>query len=150
MSTDLSPPLALARRLRRVNRPMVAALTATALIRPLFSVTGLSDALGRPVTALVLTAVIALTWILAVGLTRVPEPLLTLVAVGVAYALAVLVGSAVLSPLLDGELRGPAAKPYAIVPLFVVNALWGAFCGVCATGVRRLRGTVRDRSVRDG
>ncbi|PAZ16692.1 hypothetical protein CLM62_07105 [Streptomyces sp. SA15] len=138
MSTDTRPPLA--HRLRGLNRPMVAALTAIALVRPLFSITGLSDALGKPLTPVLLTVVITLTWILAVGLTRVPEPLLTPVAAGVAYALAALVGSAVLSPVLTGELQGPLAQPYAIVPLFLVNAAWGAFCGICAIGVRRMRG----------
>ncbi|MEV5437196.1 hypothetical protein AB0K80_14440 [Streptomyces sp. NPDC052682] len=140
MSTDTTPPLAA--RLRRLNRPMVAALTATALVRPLFSITGLSESLGKPATPLLLTVLITLAWVLAVGLTRVPEPVLTTVAAGLGYALAALVLSAVLSPLLDGELRGPLAHPQAIVPLFLVNALWGAFCGVCALGVRRLRSSV--------
>ncbi|GAB2874175.1 hypothetical protein GCM10027074_47460 [Streptomyces deserti] len=137
MSTDTSPPLA--ERLRGLHRPMVAALTGIALVRPLFSVTGLSEAVGKPATALTLTALITLTWVLAVGLTRVPEPFLTLVAAGLGYALAALVLSAVLSPVLTGELQGPLAHPQAIVPLFLVNGLWGAFCGVCAVGVRRLR-----------
>ncbi|GAA2333018.1 hypothetical protein SVIO_107840 [Streptomyces violaceusniger] len=36
------------------------------VVRPLFSVTGLSDALGKPLTPLLLTAFISLAWILAV------------------------------------------------------------------------------------
>jgi hypothetical protein len=138
MSPDTSPPLA--QRLRHLSRPMVAALTAVALVRPLFSVTGLSETLGKPLTPVVLTLGITLTWILAVGLSRVREPLLTAVAAGVAYALAVLVLSAVLSPVLTGRLQGPLAQPLAIVPLFLFNGAWGAFCGACALGVRRLRG----------
>ncbi|MEU1668946.1 hypothetical protein ABZ547_36285 [Streptomyces sparsogenes] len=128
-------------RWRRLRPPLVAGLTAVALIRPLSSVAGPSDAWGRPATPLVLTAAVSLTWILVVGLGRAPEPVPTLVAAGLGYALAVLVLSAVLSPVLTGELRGPLAQPVAIVPLFAVNALWGALCGVFASGLRRMRGS---------
>ncbi|MEU2266033.1 hypothetical protein ABZ568_06235 [Streptomyces olindensis] len=116
------------------------ALTAVALVRPLFSVTGLSEALGKPLTPVVLTLAITLTWILAVGLSRVREPLLTLLAAGVMYALATLVLSGVLSPLLTGKLQGPLAQPMAIIPLILINLVWGAFCGACAIGLRRMRG----------
>ncbi|MFI1338390.1 hypothetical protein ACH4U7_51755 [Streptomyces sp. NPDC020845] len=125
---------------RRIHPPLVAGLTAVALIRPLCSITGLSDALGKPAAPLVLTAAISLTWILVVGLGTAREPVPTLVAAGLGYALAVLVLSAVLSPLLTGRLQGPLAHPISIVPLFAVNALWGALCGVCAGGLRRMRG----------
>ncbi|MDN3255499.1 hypothetical protein [Streptomyces sp. MA25(2023)] len=106
----------------------------------MFSVTGATDALGRPLTPLLLTLLISLFWILAVGLSRVREPLLTPVAAGVAYAVAALVLSGVLSPVLTSELRGPLARPQAILPMLLVNGVWGAVCGVCALGVRRLRG----------
>ncbi|MEU1321100.1 hypothetical protein [Streptomyces tibetensis] len=138
MNADTRLPIG--RRLRGVNWPLVAALTAVALVRPLFSIAGWSEALGKPLTPVVLTLGITLTWILAAGLSRVRDPLLTLVVTGVAYALAALVLSAVLSPLLTGKLQGPLAQPQAIVPLFLVNAAWGAFCGVCAIGLRRVRG----------
>ncbi|NGO12070.1 hypothetical protein G5C60_31825 [Streptomyces sp. HC44] len=132
--------LPLAERLRGLNWPLVTALTATALLRPPFSIVGLSDALGKSATSLTLTVFITLTWILAVGLSRVREPFLTLVTTGLAYAAAALVLSAALSPVLTGELQGPLAHPQAIVPLFLVNAVWGAVCGVCAVGLRRVRG----------
>ncbi|MEU1006277.1 hypothetical protein [Streptomyces tibetensis] len=138
MNADTRLPIG--RRLRGVNWPLVAALTAVALVRPLFSIAGWSEALGKPLTPVVLTLGITLTWILAAGLSRVRDPLLTLVVTGVAYALAALVLSAVLSPLLTGKLQGPLAQPQAIVPLFLVNAAWGAFCGACAIGLRRVRG----------
>ncbi|SOD46820.1 MULTISPECIES: hypothetical protein [unclassified Streptomyces] len=136
---NADPPLPIAQRLRGVNRPLVAALTAVALVRPLFSITGWSEALGKPLTPVILTLAITMTWILAVGLSRVRDPLLTLVVTGVAYALAALILSAALSPLLTGKLQGPLAQPQAIVPLFLVNAAWGAFCGACAMGLRRVR-----------
>ncbi|MEU0389530.1 hypothetical protein [Streptomyces chartreusis] len=138
MNADTRFPIV--QRLRGVNRPLVAALTAVALVRPLFSIAGWSEALGKPLTPVILTLAITLTWILAVGLSRVRDPLLTLVVTGVLYALTALVLSAVLSPLLTGKLQGPLAQPRAIVPLFLVNAAWGAFCGACAMGLRRVRG----------
>jgi len=124
---------------RRPRWPLAAVLAAVALVRPLASVVGLSDALGRPATPVVLTAAVSLVWILAAGLGRVRHPVLTLVAAGLGYALASLVLSAVLSPLLTGTLQGPLARPAAIVPVLAVNALWGAACGVCALGLQRLR-----------
>ncbi|WP_328767313.1 hypothetical protein [Streptomyces sp. NBC_00286] len=127
-------------QLQRLNLPLVIGLAAAALIRPLFSITGLSDSLGRPATPLILTAAISLVWIGVGALSRVREPLLTLTAAGLAYALGTIVLSGVLSPLLDGELEGPLAHPQAIIPVFAVNAAWGALCGVCALGMRRLRG----------
>ncbi|WP_220133063.1 hypothetical protein [Streptomyces ipomoeae] len=123
-------------RLRALRLPLIGGLTAIALVRPLFSVVGLSDALGKPVTPLVLTAVISLAWIVLVGLRRVPEPVLTLVAAGVAYSLAAVVLSGILSPILLGRLEGPLARPYAIVPMTVFNAVWGAVCGLLALAVQ--------------
>ncbi|MFC8571396.1 hypothetical protein ACFUIW_37145 [Streptomyces sp. NPDC057245] len=140
MSTRSGPGLPLSVRLRRLNRPVVALLAAVALVRPLFSVTGATDAIGRPLAPMLLTVVISLAWILVVGLSRVREPLLTPVVAGVAYALAALVLSGVLSPLLDGTLRGPLARPQTILPMLPVNGGWGAVCGVCALGVRQMRG----------
>lgn len=125
--------------IQRLNWPLVIGLVVVALVRPLFSIAGLSDVLGRPATPLVLTAVISLVWILSVGLSRVREPLLTLVAVGVGYALASVLLSAILSPILLGHLEGPLARPIALVPLLVVNVGWGAVCGALALGLRRLR-----------
>lgn len=123
----------------RLNWPLVLGLAALALIRPLFSIVGLSDALGKPGTPLVLTATITLTWALVVGLNQVREPVVTLVASGLAYAVMVIGLSAVLSPILTGELQGPLAMPLAIIPLLVTNALWGVAAGGLALLIRGLR-----------
>jgi hypothetical protein len=128
-----------AKPLHRLNWRLVAVLTAVALVRPVFSIVGLADALGRPATPLILTGAICLVWILAVGLSRVPAPLPTLVAAGLLYALAAIVLSGILSPILTGTLQGPLAAPQGIIPVFIVNAAWGAACGACAIGLRRLR-----------
>lgn len=124
--------------LRRINWPLVAGLTAVALTRPLFSIVGLSDALGKPATPLVLTALISLVWILVVGLSRVREPLLTVLFAGLGYAVTSVLLSAILSPILTGELQGPLVNPIGLVASFAVNAVWGALCGVVAMGLQRL------------
>lgn len=127
-------------RLRHLNWPLILGLAALALLRPIFSIVGLSDALGKPGTPLILTAVITLAWVLIVGLSRVKEPILTLVAAGLAYAVMTIVLSAVLSPILTGELQGPLAMPVAIIPLFITNAIWGLLAGALAALVQRSRG----------
>ena len=126
--------------LRRINWPLVAGLSVVALVRPLFSIAGLSDAFGRPATPLALTAAISLVWILSVGLSRVREPLLTLVAAGLGYGVASILLSAIVSPLLTGHLEGPIARPIAIIPALAVNAIWGVICGALALALQHARG----------
>lgn len=128
---------------QRLHWPLVLGLAAVALLRPLFSIVGLSDALGKPATPLLLTAFISAVWVLAVGFSRVREPVATLVATGVAYAAFALIISGILSPILDGELSGPLATPIAIIPLFVTNALWGLIAGLLALAIQRARGLRR-------
>lgn len=127
----------------RLHWPLVLGLAAFALVRPLFSIVGLSDTLGKPATPLILTAVVSLVWILVVGLSRVRRPVLTLVAAGLCYAVLVVLLSGILSPVLDGRLEGPLAKPALILPLLLTNAVWGLVTGALADLVQRAR-RVRD------
>lgn len=122
-----------------VNWAVALGLGAVGLIRPLGSILGLREVLGGTVTAVGLTVVVSLVWILTVGLSRVPQPFLTLVFAGVAYGVYAIVLSAVLSPLVEGELQGPLTNPFAVVAVLVTNAFWGAVCGLLALLVRRLR-----------
>ncbi|RJT97043.1 hypothetical protein D6T65_15145 [Arthrobacter frigidicola] len=125
--------------IRSLHWPLILGLTALALIRPLFSIVGLSDALGKPATPLILTAAITAAWVLIVGLSRVSHPVLTLVAAGLAYALASIVLSGLLSPILTGELQGPLAMPLAVIPVLITNALWGLISGGLALLLQRMR-----------
>jgi hypothetical protein len=85
---------------------------------------------------------ISLVWIAVVGLSRVPEPVLTLVFAGLVYAGSSIVLSATLSPILEGELQGPLATPFGIgvLSVLVVNAIWGVTTGAAALLVRKMRG----------
>lgn len=132
--------MAPARIARSLPWPLVIALGTFALVRPLLSITGLADDWGRPATPLVATAVITLVWVLAVVVTRQPEPVRTLVAAGLVYAVLSVALSGILSPILEGDLQGPLTDPFALVSVAVVNAVWGAVAGVVALPfTRRVR-----------
>ena len=126
--------------LKQLHWPLIIGLGVLALVRPLIRI--VADRVGvteGPVVPVLITVAISLVWVLAVGLTRVQHPVPTLVAVGMTYAVLSILLSGILSPLLTGELQGPLAQPSAIIPVLVVNVLWGLAAGALALLVRRLR-----------
>lgn len=112
-------------------------LGALALVRPVLSMSGLADDWGRPQTPIVATAAISVVWTAVAGVVR--RPVETLVLAGLSYGVMALALSAVASPVLDGELRGPLAHPVAPFALLAVNAVWGAACGLAGWGLSGLR-----------
>ena len=116
-----------------VSVPLVVALGAFALVRPLLSVTGLAESWGRPATPLVATALITAVWVAVVVATQQRRPVVTLVGAGLVYAVASSVLAAILSPFIDGRLEGPLSFPPALFAVLWVNALWGAIAGVIAS-----------------
>ncbi len=126
--------------LKHLHWPLILGLGALALVRPLMSVVGLMDAIGKPTGPLLVTVAISAAWVLAVGLSRVARPVLTLVLAGVIYGALSMLLSAVLSPVLTGELQGPLANPIAIGPVLLINAVWGALAGALALGIQRVLG----------
>lgn len=124
----------------RLNWPLIAGLAALALVRPLFSIVGWSDVLGRPLTPIVLTLAISAVWILVVGLSRVWNPVLTLLFAGLGYAVLSILISGILSPILQGEMQGPLANPFALGSVLITNAFWGLVTGALALGLQRIRG----------
>ncbi|WP_214404207.1 hypothetical protein [Pseudonocardia lacus] len=126
--------------LRELHWPLVLGLGALALVRPLVRIVGGQAGIDEPpAVAVAVTLAISLVWIAVVGLTRVAHPLLTLVMVGLTYAVLSMLLAAVLSPLLTGRAQGPLATPVAIVPVLLTNAVWGAAAGLLALVLRRLR-----------
>ncbi|MEU1899975.1 hypothetical protein ABZ512_16470 [Nocardiopsis dassonvillei] len=116
---------------------LVLGLGALALLRPLAGVTGVAEALDRPLPLqTALTVLVTAVWVAAVLVTRVPRPLLTLVCTGLAHAVFSIVLGAVLSPVVPGGLRGPLAQPFGLVAVLALNALWGLAAGAVALGVR--------------
>lgn len=136
--------------LKQLHWPLIIGLGAFGLIRPLTNIVGLDDVLGQPGTALVLTGTITLVWVLAVGLSRVRQPVVTLVAAALVYAMSAALLSGILSPIINGELEGPFARPWVFIPLVLTNALWGAVAGLLALLVRQLRPEPRVRGPLEG
>jgi hypothetical protein len=126
--------------LKNLHWPLVLGLGALALVRPLVRIvidpTGMADA---PAAAITISILISVVWIAVVGWTNVDHPVLTLVCAGVVYGVLSIGLSAVLSPILTGQLRGPLAMPFTIIPVLLTNAFWGLVTGLIALVVRRAR-----------
>lgn len=120
---------------------LIVILGTFALIRPV--VNTVADQAGWDLSSAVpigFTVLISLVWIAVVGLSRLSQPVLTLVFAGLSYGVLATLLSAVLSVSLSGTLQGPIANPIAIVPMLVINAGWGLLAGVLALLLQRARG----------
>jgi hypothetical protein len=124
--------------LKQLHWPLIVGLGALALIRPVLSITGLMDGLGRPFGPVLITILISLAWLAIVVLVRVRQPLLTLICAGISYGVFAILISAVVSPVLTGQLSGPLTNPIAVVAVLLTNAIWGAVVGVCALALHAL------------
>lgn len=123
----------------RPNWALSAVLGLFALVRPAVRIVASQQEIDLPtLVPLALTVAITVVWVLAAVLTGDRNPVHTLAAAGLVYAVGAVVVSGVLSPLLDGELRGPLANPIAVVPMLVVNVGWGLVAGALALGVQRM------------
>lgn len=107
-----------------------------ALVRPVLSIAGVFDG---PVGPIVTTAAICVFQVAVVLWRRVPNPVLTLIAAGVAYGIFAILLNLSLHPFLDSAEWIPPAG-YVAIPLF--NAAQGAALGLVAWVIRRftLRG----------
>ena len=126
--------------LKSLHWPLIVGLGVLALARPITNI--LREQIGSPhieAIPIVFTGAITLAWILIVGLSRVAEPILTLLCAGLVYGVLSTLLSAILSPILTGQLQGPLTNPFALVSVLVVNAVWGLAAGVLAWAIRRLR-----------
>ena len=120
---------------------LVLGLGALALVRPLVSIVETqSGVTGSAAVPIVITVVVSAIWIAVVGLSKVAQPVLTLLFVGLTYGVLSIVLSGILSPVLTGELQGPLATPIAIIPVLLTNAIWGLAAGGLALLVQRAKG----------
>ncbi len=115
--------------------PLILGLAALALIRPIISMVGLSEAIGQPVASIAVTLLISLVWIAVVVRARVSRPVVTLTLTGLAYGVFAILISAVFTPILTGQLQGPATNVFALVSVLLTNALWGLIAGLIAQTV---------------
>lgn len=123
------------------NWPLIIGLGALALVRPALSIVesviGVSDPATVPIA---ITIAISIVWIAVVGLRRITRPVLTLVLVGVTYAVLAIIVSGIVSPIVSGHLEGPLTNPMGVVSVLVVNAVWGLITGALALALRQIRG----------
>lgn len=115
--------------------PLILGLATLALIRPIISMVGLSEAIGQPVVSIAVTLLISLVWIAVVVRARVSRPVVTLTLTGLAYGVFAILISAVFTPILTGQLQGPATNVFALVSVLLTNALWGLIAGLIAQTV---------------
>jgi hypothetical protein len=115
--------------------PLVLGLGSLALLWPLAELIGLSDAIGRLTTALVIFAVVAIVWIGTVGFCRAPRPVLTLTLAGAVYGGFLVAFAAAFGthPDFGGVLAVGVA-------LFEIgrSALLGSIAGVLARAVQKM------------
>lgn len=115
-------------------------LGAVGLIRPVLSMFGVLDALGKPWSPLAVTALIAVVWVGFVVGTRSGQPVLTLALAGVAYAVLTTLLNLIAQPFFaDAQL----VPPVGVVAMLVTNAVWGAVLGLIALGIQRVRSRAR-------
>lgn len=127
--------------IKSLRWPLILGLGALALIRPLVRILGDSfDVSIAPAVPIIITVVLSAIWIGVVGLSKTAHPVLTLLFTGLSYAVLSMILSGILSPILTGQFQGPLAEPIAIIPVLLINAVWGLAAGCLALLVQRLRG----------
>ena len=132
-----TPPTDSVTPARSVSWLLAGILGVVALIRPVVRIVASESGYElSPVSPVLLTIGITVVWIIAVVGSR------TLVAAGLVYGVLSIALSGILSPILDGELQGQLANPVAIVPVLLVNALWGLVAGLLALFATKLRPSV--------
>lgn len=136
-----TPNLELMISWRHLSWPLIFVLGLAALSRPLLNIVADQVGWDRPsAIPVVMTVIITALWVSVVGFGRARQPVLTLVLVGLAYGVLATILSGILSPILTGELQGPLGNPIAILPMLIINGLWGAGAGVLALLLQRVRG----------
>ncbi|MEU8819294.1 hypothetical protein [Actinoplanes sp. NPDC048796] len=129
-----------------MNLRLAVVLGLLGLVRPVLSIVGAYDSgpLAKPVGPLLITGLIAVVWVMAAVVRRVPNPVATLALAGVAYAVAAILLNWSLQPFLASAETIPLPG-YAGMLIF--NALQGAVLGGLAWLVSRaMAGRAGDRA----
>lgn len=119
------------------NKLLIIGLGALALVRPVMKMTGVMDLIGQQFGSILMTVLISLVWLVIVLVKRITHPVAILVGAGLSYALFAILLSGIASPILTGKLQGPLTNPFAIVSVFVTNAVWGFIVGIIAKAFSR-------------
>ncbi|WP_243430714.1 hypothetical protein DOK78_000633 [Enterococcus sp. DIV2402] len=123
--------------MNKQNWTLILGLGALALIRPFFSIVGISELLGKPMVSIGATILITVIWVLVAQKTA--DPIITLGATGVTYGVLAILLSAVLSPMLLGQVQGPILSIYSIISVLMTNLIWGLVAGIIAKILQSIR-----------
>jgi hypothetical protein len=109
---------------------LIIILALINLVRPILSILGLYDGL-KPAGPIIITILIALSWIIIAIKTRLADPVSTLALAATTYGV-----FAILLPVIIG-LIAPQLNPEIIpipgmVAVLVTNAVWGTLLGLVA------------------
>ncbi len=124
---------------KKLNWNLIIILSFIALIWPIMSMLGISDIIGQPFASIAATICITIIWILTVLIKQDPQPIQTLLAVGIGYGILVILVSGILSPILAGQLQGPLTNPLAMISVLTTNAIWGLFAGGIASILMKIK-----------
>ncbi|WP_082232034.1 hypothetical protein [Halobacillus massiliensis] len=122
-----------------MNYTFIFTLGALALIRPLFSGLGLLEMIGKPAASQAVTFVITIVWVAAAVWKDIDQPVKTLIGAGLVYGMFAIVISAVLSPIVTGDLQGPLTHSLGALSVLLTNAIWGLAAGVIAAGLQKTK-----------
>jgi hypothetical protein len=121
--------------MRELRWPVIVALGAGGLVRPVLSITGVFSP-GQAWAPVLVTVLLAVLWVAVAVRLRVRRPVLTLTLAGVVYGLCAILLNLVLHLFLESAEWIPAPGYVAIV---VWNAALGAVLGLIAHGLLRRR-----------
>ncbi|WP_216215943.1 hypothetical protein [Amycolatopsis aidingensis] len=113
---------------------LILGLGALQLVRPLMSMVGALDAMGKPWSPVAVTVIIAIIWIGVVVAKRVAQPVLTLAFAGIAYGI-----FAVALNLIGTMFGAQSMAAAGILGTLLFNGLLGLVLGLIALGLLKLR-----------
>ncbi len=120
---------------------VIVALALFGLLGPLLGILGVYENFDGPWAPILVTVLIAAVWVGVVVVQRIPNPLVTLVAVGGIYGVFVIlfqIIGAFLGKIPEGEIPAGPLMVIGWISIVVTNMIWGAVLGLVALGLRRL------------
>jgi hypothetical protein len=127
-------------QLRNLPWKLILILALIQLTRPLLSTAGVFDGI-RPQGPIIATALIALIWVGVAVVGKVKEPVKVLAMAGATYAVIGVAMAVFLQTFFAWSREETASIPLlltaGLMGGIVVNAVWGAFLGLVAIGIKK-------------
>jgi drug/metabolite transporter (DMT)-like permease len=127
-------------QLRQLPWKLIFILALIQLSRPILSTAGFFDGF-RPLGPIIATALIALVWVGVAVIGGVREPVKVLAVAGATYAVIGVAMAVFLQTFFTWSPEETASIPIlltaGLIGGIVVNAIWGAFLGFVAIGIKK-------------